>query len=134
MSTSAGLEMRAGSRSETSWAMGKLSVWSAASGSGEGAGLLFGLQATTAMRTAISHAGGRIGGRLPEGCLLSQIRATTSQRVWVIAIREGRRGRASFLVRVAGWGRPSLVRRTPARQVESPKRAESYSAGVAQLG
>src|SRR5437870_444621 len=64
MSTSAAVEIRAGSKSATSSAMGKLSVWSAASGSGEGVGLLFGLQATTAMTTAISQAGARIGGRL----------------------------------------------------------------------
>src|SRR6266568_8111863 len=64
MSTSAAVEIRAGSKSATSWAMGKLSVWSAASGSGEGVGLGFGLQETTAMTTAISQAGARIGGRL----------------------------------------------------------------------
>src|SRR5437762_8390818 len=64
MSTSAAVEIRAGSKSETSWAMGKLSVWSAANGSGEGAGLLFGLQATAARIAAISQAGARIGGRL----------------------------------------------------------------------
>src|SRR6266550_2168947 len=64
MSTSAAVEIRAGSKSTTSWAMGKLSVWSAANGSGEGVGLLFGLQATAARITAISQAGARIGGRL----------------------------------------------------------------------
>src|SRR5450759_2790763 len=47
MSTSAGVEMRAGSRSETSWAMGKLSVWSAASVSAGVEGLLGAHQATT---------------------------------------------------------------------------------------
>src|SRR5438105_8738398 len=67
MSTSGGLETRAGSKSAMSWAMGKLSVWSAASGSGEGGGLLFGLQPTTARTTAISQARARIGGRLTGG-------------------------------------------------------------------
>src|SRR2546423_15395390 len=106
MSTSAALEISAGSKSATSWATGKLSVWSAASGSGEGAGLLFGLQATTAMTTAISQAGARTGGRLPEACLLSQIRATTSHRVWVQLSGKDAGAAHRFLVRVAGWGRP----------------------------
>src|SRR2546423_6114434 len=39
MSTSAPVEISAGSRSATSCAIGKLRVWSAASGSGDGAGL-----------------------------------------------------------------------------------------------
>src|ERR1700693_5105905 len=46
MSTSAGAEMSAGSRSATSWKIGKLSVWSAASGSA-GADEVLGLPTRT---------------------------------------------------------------------------------------
>src|SRR5450759_1791417 len=55
MSTSAGVEMRAGSRSETSWAMGKLSVWSAASVSAGAEGLL-GAHQTTTVKIAMAIA------------------------------------------------------------------------------
>src|SRR5256885_4390603 len=54
MSTSAPVEISAGSRSATSCAIGKLRVWSAASGSGDGVGLPPCWQAertTTATRT-----------------------------------------------------------------------------------
>src|SRR5450631_1022792 len=55
MSTSAGVEMRAGSRSETSWAMGKLSVWSAARVSAGAEGLL-GAHQTTKVKIAMAIA------------------------------------------------------------------------------
>src|SRR6266700_5417855 len=52
MSTSVGDEMWAGSRSATSFAIGKLSVWSAASTSAGGGGVL-GLQTATRKRAAM---------------------------------------------------------------------------------
>ena len=63
MSTSPGFDIIAGSKSAKSWAMGKLSVWSGASGSGEGGGLPVGLQAT-AKTSASTAARMRIRGRL----------------------------------------------------------------------
>src|SRR6202521_910448 len=53
MSTSAGAEMSAGSRSATSWKMGKLNVWSAASFSGGGDAPL-GVPRITTINTAIN--------------------------------------------------------------------------------
>src|SRR6266702_1555650 len=55
MSTSAGLEIIAGSKSATSWARGKDRVWSAASGSGDGPGVEVGLHATIAMASATTN-------------------------------------------------------------------------------
>src|SRR5438094_433620 len=64
MSTSAAVEIIAGSKSATAWAMGKLSVWSSASGSGDGPGLPVGLQAIVARTNASGPARMRIRGRL----------------------------------------------------------------------
>src|SRR5438093_3150975 len=61
MSTSAGFETIAGSKSATSWAMGKLSVWSGASGSGDGPGFGVGLQEMDASTNPRTNAGLRIG-------------------------------------------------------------------------
>src|SRR5690348_10301919 len=52
MSTSAGLEVIAGSKSATSWERGKVRVWSAASGSGDGPGVDVGLHAAVATASA----------------------------------------------------------------------------------
>src|SRR4029077_17066946 len=68
MSTSAGVEINAGSRSATSLAMGKLSVWSAASASAGGGVGLFGLQTasnSTAASRTLSDSEDHLAGALP---------------------------------------------------------------------
>src|SRR5579872_7238240 len=69
MSTSAGLEISAGSKSDGSCATGKLSVWSGASGSGDGVGLLLGVHAAAANTSSTSRATCRTRGRLPEAVM-----------------------------------------------------------------
>src|ERR1700674_1749069 len=64
MSTSAALEISAGSESATSWAIGKLRVWCAASGSTTGGGLLFGVHPTSTTTAAVQPASLRTGRRL----------------------------------------------------------------------
>src|SRR5207249_11582971 len=71
--------VRAGSKSATSWAIGKLNVWSDARGSGEGAGLPVGLQAAIAMARRISRALKRTRRRLTSDAMLCLVSAARSR-------------------------------------------------------
>ena len=112
MSTSAPLEIRAGSKSATSWAIGKLKVWSAASGSGAGDASPEARARALADRVLAVFADRRAGVRWPEA-----LRRPAAQSLGTRLV-----GGAPSRTSVQGNGvRNGRARGTPLRRLPEPR-------------